>query len=193
MINNWIKRKANQIKLDAVLESHYDDLYRIAFAWAQDVNLAQDLVQETMLKALQKAHQISSFEHVDRWLCKIMHNLFYDHCRHDTRWQAVQVEDVDSYVQTESVETLYLKKQTIQSVHDAIGCLPVDQREVLVLVDLQGYSYAEVAEVIEVPVGTIMSRLSRARSKLRSLISSEDNPLFYENNLVEITVKSKAK
>lgn len=193
MINSWIKRKANQIKLDAVLESHYDDLYRIAFAWAQDGNLAQDLVQETMLKALLKADQINSFEHIDRWLCKIMHHLFYDHCRYDNRWQSVQVEDADSYFQTESVETLYLKKQTIKSIHDAIGCLPIDQREVLILVDLQGYSYIEVADIVAVPVGTIMSRLSRARSKLRSLISSEENPLFNENNVVEITLKSKTK
>ncbi len=81
MISNWIKLKTNQVKLNAVLESHYANLYRIAYAWSQDESLAQDLVQDTMLKSLQKADQLTCFENVDRWLCKIMHNLFYDNCR----------------------------------------------------------------------------------------------------------------
>ena len=193
MINHWLTKKTNQLKLDAILESHYEELYRIAYAWSQEHNLAQDLVQETMLKALQKAEQIKSFKHVDRWLCKIMHNLFYDNCRYDAKWQAIQVEDIDDFVQIESVETLYVRKQTVQNIHDAIGCLPIEQREVLVLVDLQGYSYSEVAEVVEAPVGTVMSRLSRARKKLRSLVSRDSSPIFNNNKIVAITNKSKAK
>lgn len=187
MINHWLKRKTNQHKLDAVLESHYANLYRIAYAWSQDANLAQDLVQETMVKSLQKAEQITSFEHIDRWLCKIMHNLFFDNCRQNARWHSVQVEEADNHVYAESVEALYVRKQTISDVHDAIGCLPIEQREVVILVDLQGYSYQEVATITQVPVGTVMSRLSRARDKLKVLMTTEKVVTRYDNNVVAIT------
>jgi len=192
MIGNWVKLKTNQVKLNAVLESHYANLYRIAYAWSQDESLAQDLVQETMLKSLQKADQITSFENIDRWLCKIMHNLFYDNCRQNARWQPVNVDDCDEQLRTESIETLYIQKQTIRNIHAAIGSLPINQREVIVLVDLQGYSYQEVAEIAEVPVGTVMSRLSRGREKLKKLVTSEKYIPNYANNVVDLK-KSKIK
>lgn len=192
MIGNWVKLKTNQVKLNAVLESNYANLYRIAYAWSQDESLAQDLVQDTMLKSLQKADQVESFENVDRWLCKIMHNLFYDNCRQSARWQQVNVDDCDEQLRTESIETLYIHKQTIRNIHAAIGSLPIDQREVIVLVDLQGYSYQEVAEIAEVPVGTVMSRLSRGRAKLKKLITSEKFIPNYANNIVDLK-KSNSK
>lgn len=192
MIGNWVKLKTNQVKLNAVLESNYANLYRIAYAWSQDESLAQDLVQETMLKSLQKADQVESFENVDRWLCKIMHNLFYDNCRQSARWQQVNVDDCDEQLRTESIETLYIHKQTIRNIHAAIGSLPIDQREVIVLVDLQGYSYQEVAEIAEVPVGTVMSRLSRGRAKLKKLVTSEKFIPNYANNIVDLK-KSNSK
>lgn len=77
MIKSWVRQKSNHAKLHAVLESHYANLYRIAFAWCQNTSLAQDLVQDTMLKSLQKAETINSFENIDRWLCKVMHNIFW--------------------------------------------------------------------------------------------------------------------
>lgn len=190
MISNWLTLKSNQNKLNAVLESHYENLYRIAYAWCQDRAKAQDLVQDTMVKSLQKADQISSFEHIDRWLCKIMHNLFYDNCRHGSKWQSVNVDEMDQFVQAESIESLYIKKQTVKNIHDAIGTLPIEQREVMILVDLQGYSYQEVATIVEVPVGTVMSRLSRARDKLKKLVNSEREIPSYTDNVV-VLKKSK--
>ena len=192
MIGSWVKLKTNQVKLNAVLESNYANLYRIAYAWSQDESLAQDLVQDTMLKSLQKADQVESFENIDRWLCKIMHNLFYDNCRKSARWQQVNVDEYEEQLRTESIETLYIQKQDVRNIHAAIGSLPIDQREVIVLVDLQGYSYQEVAEIAEVPVGTVMSRLSRGRAKLKKLITSEKFIPNYANNIVDLK-KSNSK
>jgi len=183
----WMQKQANQKKLNAVLESQYGQLYRIAYAWCQSDALAQDLVQDTMLKALQNAEKISSFENVDHWLCKMMHNLFYDNCRYNARWQQGDMDEVDAQLQSDSVETLYIKKQGIDNIHDAIGVLPLDQREVIVLVDLQGFSYQETANTIGVPVGTVMSRLSRARDKLKKLISSEKLMTRYRDNVVKLS------
>ncbi|MDX1796277.1 MAG: RNA polymerase sigma factor [Hydrogenovibrio sp.] len=193
-MRNWVKLKSNQVKLNAVLESHYANLYRIAYAWCQEETLAQDLVQDTMVKALQRADQIVSFENIDRWLCKIMHNLFYDNCRHKARWQQLTVEeiDLDEQPHSESIEALYIKKQTINNIHHAIGTLPFDQREVIILVDLQGYTYQEVAEVMEVPVGTVMSRLSRARQKLKKQVTSERFIPNYMNNVVKLKKGNKS-
>ncbi len=104
----------------------------------------------------------------------------------------MDVAEVGEQLKTESIESLYIRKQTIQNIHDAIGNLPIDQREVIVLVDLQGYSYQEVAGITEVPVGTVMSRLSRAREKLKKLVTSEKLIPNYPDNVV-VLKKSSAK
>lgn len=193
-IKNGVKRKANQNKLNAILESNYANLYRIAYAWCQDEHIAKDLVQDTMLKALQKAEQITSFENLDRWLCKIMHNIFYDNCRKNARYKQIKLEELnESNCATESVETIYIKKQSIKTIHDAIGILPVKKREIIILIDLQGYSYKEVSEVINIPVGTVMSRLSRARDKLKNIVTSERILTFHTNNIIEIPSVNKEK
>lgn len=98
----------------------------------------------------------------------------------------MDVDDFSDELQSESVETLYIKKQAIQNIHDAIGCLPIDQREIIILVDLQGYSYQEVSEVVDIPVGTVMSRLSRAREKLKKLVKSEKFIPHYQHNVVKL-------
>jgi len=188
MIKKWITKPSKQKQLKAVLESHYSNLYKLALAWTQEQNKAQDLVQETMLRALEKADQIESFEKIDRWLCKIMHYRFYDKCRHQQRWHMVEIDEAEQTT-THSVEQLYIQKQTIHSVHQAIGSLPLDQREVITLIDIQGYSYQEVAGITEAPIGTIMSRLSRAREKMKHLLMDEREPVEYKDNVVEFQIK----
>jgi RNA polymerase sigma-70 factor (ECF subfamily) len=184
MIKEWITKSSKQKQLKAVMTSHYPSLYKLAFAWTQEQSKAQDLVQDTMLRALEKADQIEGFEKIDRWLCKIMHYRFYDSCRHQKRWQMVDIEDAEQ-TPSHSVEHLYIQKQSIQSVHEAIGNLPLEQREVITLIDLHGYSYQEVSDITTAPIGTVMSRLSRAREKMKRLLMEERETIQYHDNLVE--------
>ncbi|BBP44423.1 RNA polymerase sigma factor [Thiosulfativibrio zosterae] len=151
----------------------YAKLYRLALAWSQQQSLAQDLVQEAMLKAIEKQHQLQNLQDLEPWLCKILHNLYIDRLRYNQQWQFTDTEDIDHFDFAKSCEDNCITQQTEFTVHQAIGCLPFEQREVVTLVDLQGFSYQETASVLEVPVGTVMSRLSRARSKLKSLLERE--------------------
>jgi RNA polymerase sigma-70 factor (ECF subfamily) len=170
----WFENKKRKKQLETLFEVHYPQLYRLAYAWTQDESCALDLVQETLLKAMEKSDQITEFDQANRWLCKIMHHLFYDKCRHENKWQHGDVDEIDEHFHEASVETLYIHHQTISTIHDAIGALPVQQKEVITLVDVEGYTYQKTADILGVPIGTVMSRLARAREKVRKLIHRAD-------------------
>lgn len=142
-------------------------LYRTAFAWCHDAALADDLVQEAIIKALTRLKTLQDEAALKAWVFRIMTNCYRD-------WGRRQKDTVD-------VDTMELacddcpEAQTERSrvVHDvrcAMAQLSDDHRQVVALVDLEGFAYAEVSEVLEVPIGTVMSRLSRARAQLRKLL-----------------------
>ncbi len=151
-------------KFRSELRQNRERLYRLAYSWCHDAHLADDLVQDTLSKALRKADQLRETDMVDRWLCKILANCWRDYLR------AVRdVTDVDSValVERTTPEHLYGRQQIVTSVRAAVERLPMGQRQVLTLVDLEDMTYAEVAEVLGIPVGTVMSRISRARAALK--------------------------
>lgn len=145
------------------LPAKRDQLYRIAFAWCHDAGLADDLVQETLAKALDKAHQLRELERLDAWLVRVMSNTWKDHLR-----ARREMQDIDEIVlaSPDNPAERYREQELLARVRGAVAQLPQGQRQVLTLVDLQGMAYAEVAEVLQIPVGTVMSRLNRARGAL---------------------------
>lgn len=183
MFNKWAGL-CHQKKLKAVLESQYDGLYRVAYGWSQSRHIALDLVQDTMLKALEKSDQLQSFDKVDRWLFKIMHHQFLDYLRQNKNWVGIEMLDQETDLCSGCVEQLYIHRQACDNVHQAIGCLPVPHRQVLLLVDLEGHSYQEVSDILQVPIGTVMSRLSRARQSVRKLLEKHDSKVE-SSNVVE--------
>lgn len=179
-----LSSKKKQSQFSALLEAHYTKLYRLGFAWTQQQSLAQDLVQETMLKSIEKQHQLQSLQQIEPWLCKIMHNLYMDKLRYQKKWQFANTEDIDLYESARSCEEFCIEKQTELSIHQAIGRLPIEQRQAVTLIDMQGYSYQEAADIMSVPVGTVMSRLSRAREKLKMMLKHENSETQPKNNKV---------
>ena len=147
------------------LETYRPRLYRIAYSWSHNADLADDLVQETMVKALRNAEQVRNRDAIDGWLFGILTNCWRDHFR-----QRKELDDIDNVVLVEETTPIHhIEQQNIvDKVRSAIATLPAGQCQVLTLVDLEGMSYAEVAEVLEVPIGTVMSRLCRARKTLSS-------------------------
>lgn len=139
-------------------------LYRIAFSWCHNAALADDLVQDTLTKAMQKSSQLRDPKAGDAWLFTILSNCYKDHFR-----RLRETEDVDNIelLNNQTPETTTSQQETINSVRHAISQLPENQRQVVTLVDLEGFSYTEVAAILEIPVGTVMSRLCRARKSLR--------------------------
>lgn len=149
------------------LEDSRQRLYRMALAWSGDAMLADDLAQETLTKALQKAHQLREDEKLECWLYSILNNAWREHLR---RRRPMSELDEEQFVCEDCPETRGNADQIVDRVRAAIARLPVGQREVVTLVDLEGFAYAEVAKILEIPIGTVMSRLSRARRALQSAL-----------------------
>ena len=154
------------------IEAQRQVLYRIAYAWCHDTSLADDLVQETLSKAWTRRAQLRDEAALKAWLVSIMNHCWLDHLR--SRRDFDDVEDWQDELESsgDTPEVSCSREQVIASVRSAVACLPMGQRQVLTLVDLEEFGYAEVAEILNIPVGTVMSRLSRARDNLKSLLET---------------------
>ncbi len=154
-------------RLKTGIEAQRGALYRLAFAWCHDAALADDLVQETQLRALDRAAQLRDPARLKSWLCSILANALRDHFRRSRAFE--NVDDLDEAVLADPVtpETASASARLVLRVRAEVGRLPMGQRQVVTLVDLEGCSYAEVSEILSVPIGTVMSRLCRARAALR--------------------------
>jgi RNA polymerase sigma-70 factor (ECF subfamily) len=151
----------------AKLEQHRIRLYRIAYAWTHNAALADDLVQETLAKALQKSSQLRNPNAGEAWMYSILTNCYRDHFR---RQRATEEIDDNTLTHESTPEKESSEQQVVLKVRAAIAKLSEGQRQVITLVDIQGFSYMEVAQILNVPIGTIMSRLCRARYALKDLL-----------------------
>jgi RNA polymerase sigma-70 factor, ECF subfamily len=149
------------------MEAVRPKLFRTAFAWCHNRDLAEDLAQETLAKALTKAGQLRSIDALEGWLFRIMANLWRDHVRRDRPMDPMEDVDVRNEITPEDLNS---QQQTVARVRRALGQLSENYRIALTLVDIEGFSYAETAVIMEVPVGTVMSRLSRGRNQLAKLL-----------------------
>ncbi len=143
-------------------------LRRYARALARDPDDADDLVQECLERALTCAFQWNPDKAARPWLFGILHNNFVSSIRKRRR----QTEHQRRYPTEGTVHINYEQHCDLDILHNAVQKLPSDQRDAIILVAVTGLSYEETSEALAVPVGTIRSRLSRAREALRSLMSS---------------------
>ena len=151
---------------------HVDSLYRYALALSRDQAAADDLVQETYLRAVKAQSQLVPGSHLKSWLFVIMRNAWLNQLRHarsGPHFVAFEADDKSAPQarRTDDPLVLYLRKVEGEEIRDAINALPDIYREIVVLRDIEGFSYQEIAALLECPAGTVMSRLGRARQKLR--------------------------
>ena len=153
------------------IERSRDMLYRMAFAWCREAALADDLAHEAMEKALRSAGQLRDAKRLKGWLLRILANCLCDHAR--ARREHVELAAIEDSVAADgpTPEEAQASAQLVLRVRNAVGGLPFGQRQVVTLVDLEGCSYAEVGEILEIPIGTVMSRLCRARQALRERLA----------------------
>jgi RNA polymerase sigma-70 factor (ECF subfamily) len=164
-----IKLSFNAHRIRDQLVSIRPNLFRMAYAWCGDRALADDLVQETVVKSLEKSHQLKDIDKIAPWCYRILHNCWLTHLRN------IKPDvDIDEIVLTcnDCPEKHYRDMVASEAIRVAIGKLPVGQRKVLMLIDLEGFAYREVADILSIPVGTVMSRISRARSALEKSLAS---------------------
>lgn len=154
--------------------AHLDALYGYAMTLTRDATEAQDLVQETYLRATGAANQPDPDSNLKAWLFVIMRNAWLNQLRHNQ--SGPRFVDLETSEQAEDTRgnphVVYLRKLEREQVRAAIEKLPDAYREIVVLRDLEGFTYQEIAMVLDCPAGTVMSRLGRARAKLREALAS---------------------
>jgi RNA polymerase sigma-70 factor (ECF subfamily) len=150
------------------IEEEIPRLRRYARALTRDINAADDLVQDCLTRALSKVHLWQSGTDLRAWLFTILHNQYVNHVRRAVReGAAVGLSDTEPMLTSAPNQG---KRLELRDLERAIARLPEEQRSVLLLVGLEGMRYEEVAAVLDVPVGTVRSRLSRGREMLRQLM-----------------------
>lgn len=149
------------------LQESRNRLYRMALAWSGDPAQADDLAQEALTRALQKAHQIRDPERIDAWLFSVLHNCWRAQLRRRRPEPLEEEAEERLPAGGPGPEEAGSRDEIGSRVRAAVVGLPAGQRQVVSLVDLEGLSYAEVATTLDIPVGTVMSRLCRARRALK--------------------------
>ena len=143
-------------------------LRRYARALVGDRASADDLVQDTLERAWTKLHLFRQGTDLRAWLFTVMHNVHVNRIR-----AARQTEALDEEMPELAQRAAQGDSLVVRDLERAIAALPSAQREVLLLVALEDLSYEETARVLDIPVGTVMSRLARAREKVRALMSGK--------------------
>lgn len=152
------------------LITEMDHLRKFALRLCQNQAEAEDLLQSTLLRAIEKKHLFENGTDVFKWSSKIMFNLFVSDYRRRTKFETRY--DPDTFIERESVEASHDIKVELSEVEDSMSRLSEDHREVLVMVCVKGMQYQEVAETLNIPLGTVRSRLSRAREQLEAVLAT---------------------
>ena len=162
---------------------YYDQLFKTALRMTRSVHEAEDLLQDTFLKAFRYYSGFEEGTNLKAWLYRIMKNNFISSYRKQrTRPQSVELDEArdsgtecwngNSGAAVESIEGAILAEEMDDEVARAIDALPHKYKMALLLVDLQGHTYQEAADILAVPLGTVMSRLYRGRAKIEQALLS---------------------
>jgi RNA polymerase sigma factor (sigma-70 family) len=170
----------------------FDSLYNFARWLAPNENDAEDLVQETYLKALRSYASFERGTNFRAWIFRILKNTFLGSCSKLERRMTLAMDPEEDLPATSATpESLLIGLSDIDAVRCAIEQLPVIFREVILLCDVEEASYREIAGILSIPIGTVMSRLARARKMVReSLRSTPAAPLSGDFSRPDLTSRN---
>ena len=169
-------KKSSETEIRAGLPAIFPRLWRYALVLTANRDAANDLAQATCLRALQKADSYQTGTLLDRWLFRMAHRIWLNELRSAAvrRGGGLQaVEDVEIPDTRPDAETNFFVREVLHSVY----ALPEAQRAAVILVYVEGFSYAEAAEIMDVPVGTVMSRLAAARKVVTARMGEKGKKL----------------
>jgi RNA polymerase sigma-70 factor (ECF subfamily) len=178
-------QKGSVAAFNQLIMAHQGTAYNVAYRITGNQEAAADACQDAFLKAYNaiNQHRGGSFK---SWLMRIVTNACYDHLRYKSRRPADSLEEITENPGPDSVKLVsdqerpeehILRDELNDLLQFGINQLPEEQRVVLVLNDVQGFSYQEIAEIIDQPLGTVKSRLSRARRRLRDYLLEQQELL----------------
>ena len=167
---------------DELVRPHLDRLYRLSYRLTQSVAEAEDLLQDVLCKVYERRAELTSISDLGPWLSRVLYNRFIDATRQQKRRRLRVVSEselggdacVDSLAgHSVSPESAAVTQFDIERVSKALHQLSEDHQTVLVMHDVEGYKLEEIQLITGIPVGTIKSRLSRARMRLKEILKSD--------------------
>lgn len=190
-----LSKEEKDRRFQAELMPVIDSLYNFAFRLTLDEDDANDLVQETYLKAYRFFEYFEQGTNAKAWLFRILKNSFINDFRKKSKQPAkVDYSEIEGYYNSEDVESdsdvggtsSDMRQQAVRDligdeVASALNSLPVDFRTVIILCDLEGFTYEEMAKVLDIPIGTVRSRLHRARNFLKDKLEKYAQSMGYGN------------
>lgn len=167
---------------------HADALYNFAYKLTHEESDSNDLVQETFLKAYKYALSYQKGTNAKAWLFRILKNTFINDYRKKSKEPAkVDYNEVESYYDSDSTDSNITTDLRVDTVKDMMGdeitlalnSLDVDFRTIIILCDLEGFKYDEMAKILDIPIGTVRSRLHRARTMLKEKLHAYASEMGY--------------
>lgn len=194
IIHLFRSRPNPQQRFENLLRPHIEFLYRMAYRWTNAQDRAEDLVQELLIKLVPRVEEMEQIESLRPWLLRILYNRYVDDYRRarsspvdesQSGWNPDEDEPVADAI-SQAVDPIQPGEQEElrQSLHKALSLLEPEQRDVVLLHDMEGYTAEEVAEIMAIQVGTVKSRLHRARARLKLLLFDDsvfDDSVFEES------------
>ena len=174
------KEKTSRDEFKQLTYPHMKLLYNVALRYCSNVFDAEDIVQETYLASFKNFHQLREKSKCKSWLLKILRNNFLKSYHKNKSMQRLNETDYIEFLETgmadNDADTLFFSESGRQTVQQAIDRLPVKYKEVLTLYYLDEMLYKDIADSLDIPIGTVMSRLTRARERLKSVLLKQTNP-----------------
>lgn len=191
-MSDLVKKKySQQVKVrvfDQEFLPHIDSMYNFAYRLTFDDDDAKDLVQDTYLKSFRFIESFEQGTNAKAWLFRILKNSFINDFRKKSKQPAkVDYQEVESYYNSDDVDRSITSDLRVEAVQDMLGdeisnalnALDVDFRTVIILCDLEGFKYDEMAKILDIPIGTVRSRLHRARNLLKEKLSKYAREMGY--------------
>ncbi len=173
-----------EINFEDLVNAHYEALYRFALSLSKGEAQAADLTQQTFFLWAKKGHQLRDPEKAKSWLFTTLYREFLGGVRRSTRFPEIELDDVGSELPGTSPGIA----QSIDGALAVAALQSVDEvyRVPLTLFYLEDFSYKEIAKLIDIPIGTVMSRLSRGKAQLRSYFAVKDNTTTPDGKIIPI-------
>ena len=185
--NSYSEGKKIQV-FDEEFMPHIDSMYNFAYRLTFDEDDAKDLVQDTYLKAYRFINSFQEGTNAKAWLYRILKNSFINDYRRKSKQPAkVDYQEVEQFYNSEDTPkeaTVDLRFETTKDmigdeISNALNSLAIDFRTVIILCDLEGFTYEEMAKILDIPIGTVRSRLHRARNLLREKLVTYAHSMGY--------------
>jgi len=170
---------ANKSAFEALVQPHFDRLYRLAFRLTGQKAEAEDLFQELLIKAYGKLDDLVAIDEPGSWLSRVMYNLFIDEQRRFARRRMHTVEEgflpgdgLEGFPGSDNPEANHRRYEQLKQLDAALAQLSDEHRVIVLLHDTEGYKLEEIHNLMGIPVGTVKSRLHRARARLREILTT---------------------